>query len=74
VPPDWQQSPPTFLPNLTAAAAAGDANATELLQFGKDVHSLWKVLCRQVCGVIGFRRLLGGFVVWLDNSSSCQVS
>ncbi|WIA44588.1 hypothetical protein OEZ86_007311 [Tetradesmus obliquus] len=48
VPPDWQQRPARFLPNLTAAAAAGDANATALLQFGLDVHALWHVLCRQV--------------------------
>uniref|UniRef100_A0A383VBB9 Trehalase n=1 Tax=Tetradesmus obliquus TaxID=3088 RepID=A0A383VBB9_TETOB len=48
VPPDWQQRPARFLPNLTAAAAAGDANATQLLQFGLDVHALWRVLCRQV--------------------------
>jgi hypothetical protein len=45
---DWQQQPTSFLPNLTAAAAAGDANATQLLQFGRDVHNLWRVLCRQV--------------------------
>jgi hypothetical protein len=50
VPSDWLQQPATFLPNLTAAAAAGDANATELLQFGLAVHGLWKVLCRQVSG------------------------
>ncbi|KAF6257659.1 trehalase-domain-containing protein [Scenedesmus sp. NREL 46B-D3] len=57
VPPDWQQRPADFLPSLTAAAAAaaaagggggGDAEAGRLLQFGRDVHGLWRLLCRQV--------------------------
>jgi hypothetical protein len=58
---DWQQQPTNFLPNLTAAAAAGDANTTKLLQFGRDVHNLWRVLCRQVGVMFQFMFSSGDF-------------
>jgi hypothetical protein len=57
---DWTPEPEGFLSNLRPAAAAGAAagdgangsntgsNATELRQFGLQLHQLWGLLCRQV--------------------------